>query len=179
MRTANTERSSNSSAGLKAGGSCYEYQMCHWVFLYKTTISPGLYRCFAFADRLTSIGSVWLCLAPSEFGRQKGRKGHLWKDFCPALDYFTLFYPLPKPFPCATIGEVHSLSLLCSFACSWREAHACWSLQIDWGGQGVVLPCRYYRRTTDDAWLEPRQPESPSKSVIGKSECVTKVNFIS
>lgn len=35
------------------------------------------------------------------------------------------FYPLPKPFPCATIGEVHSLDLLCSFACSWREAHAC------------------------------------------------------
>lgn len=74
MKTANAERSNHSLAGLKAGGSYYEYQRCHRGFLCKTSHRSGPYFHFAFANQLTSVGSGWLHLAPSEFAQQKGRK---------------------------------------------------------------------------------------------------------
>ena len=131
-------------------------------FCVKPAISPGPYRCFAFAD-LNPLGLAGSILHHLNLEDRRGESLSPVKGF---LRCSGPFYPsssaLPKHFPCATIRK-RLVRFIRWISCAPPPAlgdktTSVWSLHIDWGGQGVVLPCRYYWRTTNHAWLGPSQP---------------------
>lgn len=63
-----------------------------------------------------------------------------------------------KPFPFAAI-QMRLMRFICWIFCPpspilGEKMTSVWSWHIDWGGQSVVLPCRYYWKTVNYAWLE-------------------------
>lgn len=179
MTTANTERSNHSLAGLKAGGSGYEYQICHCVFLCKTShrsrtwfcLCEQAYICWVW---LAASCTTWICTT-------EGEEALLVERFLPCSG---LCNPssnsLPKPFPVQqSEWEIHGLNLMHSLACPWREVHVCAAYtQTE---ESRVLPClvgttgvQLIIHSEDQA-----NPVRPSKSLIGISKCVIKVDFIS
>lgn len=129
-------------------------------FCVKTAISPGLYHYFAFANKLSPLGLAGCVLQHlnledwrGESLTCKGISALLWTIF-PSSS------PLPKP--CATIW-MRLVKFICwisraSLPDLGEKTMSVWSLHIDWGGEGVALPCRYYGRTTNPTGIGPSQP---------------------